>query len=65
VVADAKKEKVTQINENHFEMYVREPAKQNQANKRVAVLLCEQFPKANRIKIVNGHHSPSKLFSIN
>ncbi|MBI2046473.1 MAG: DUF167 domain-containing protein [Parcubacteria group bacterium] len=64
-IAGAKKESVKEIGENRLEIAVREPAERNMANKRITELVaayCGVPPKAARI--INGHHSPHKMFSI-
>lgn len=64
VTPNAKKEVFYQINNDHFEASVREPAKQNLANKRVIELIRKHFSNTTQIKIISGHHSPSKLISV-
>lgn len=65
VKASAKKELLTQKSEDHFEISVREPAEHNLANTRVREIVSEHFktPK-EKIHIVNGHHSSTKLLAI-
>ncbi len=58
-----KEENVKQLSENKFEVSVKEEAKQNRANARMIELLRDFFHVKN-IKIVSGHHSPSKLLSV-
>ena len=58
-----KTESITQISDTKFEVSVKEEAKQNRANTRMLELVQEHF-KSSRAKIVSGHHSPSKLISI-
>jgi len=50
---------------DHFEIAVKEKAERNMANIRVVELVAEHFkmPK-NKVRIVNGHHHPSKLLII-
>lgn len=65
VHANAKKESWTLKKLVHFEASVREKAENNQANARVLHLAAHHFGVAvDRVRIVNGHHSPSKLLSI-
>jgi uncharacterized protein (TIGR00251 family) len=59
----AKKETVKQISSDHFEVAVKEPAKQNLANRRIIEIIQAMFP-GTVVRIMNGHHSPSKLLSI-
>ncbi len=61
----SKKESWTLKKEVHFEAYVCEKAEGNQANIRVIQLVANHFGvTAQRVRIVNGHHSPSKLISV-
>lgn len=58
-----KEDSVKQISETKFEVSVKEEAKQNRANIRMTELLGDYFQTKN-IKIVSGHHSLSKLLSV-
>lgn len=66
VVAGAKKEQVVKNSPNSYSVSVREPAERNLANGRVMELVAHDvgIPKG-KIRIVSGHHSPSKILSIN
>ncbi len=65
VTADTKKESFIKSDEDSFLVSVKEPAEQNRANKRVLELLAEHFNISPRqIRIISGHHSPGKIFSI-
>lgn len=65
VVADAKKERVVRTDDTHFDITVREPALMNQANGRVRALIAEVFVlPLGKVRIVSGHHSPSKILSV-
>lgn len=59
----AKKESFTQIDDTHFHIAVKEKAERNQANEKIIELLRAHFNTSN-VRIINGHHSPSKLFSV-
>lgn len=63
VFPDAKEEFVQESGENEFRIYIREPPKEGQANKRVLKILQAHFPN-KRIRLVSGHLSPSKVFEI-
>ncbi len=65
VVAGAKKEVFEAVSKDQFKVSVKEPAEQNRANRRVleCVALHFHIPK-ERIKIISGHHSPSKILSV-
>ncbi len=61
----AKREEVKELKKDHFEVSVREPAEHNLANKRIIELIAIYFDiSPNKARIINGHHSPSKLLSI-
>lgn len=65
VTAGAKKESIKQKSEDHFGISVREKAENNMANRRVIELLAVYFKVSkNKIRIVNGHRSPSKLLIV-
>ena len=65
VTAGARKESLVQKSEDHFEISVKEKAERNHANQRVIALLAKHFSvSAKNVRIVNGHHHPSKLIVI-
>lgn len=65
VKADSDKELFEKVSETSFKIQVKVKAERNQANVRVVELLRHHFgPKAGQIRIVNGHHSPSKLVAV-
>jgi uncharacterized protein YggU (UPF0235/DUF167 family) len=67
VLADAKEEKFEKISDDHFEVSVREKAERNMANDRIVELFRKHFGLEGRkgiVKIISGHHSPSKIISI-
>ncbi len=64
VVPDAKEENVEQLKDDEYRVWVRVPAENNLANSRVLEIFREKFPDVP-IRIISGHHSPSKIISIN
>jgi uncharacterized protein (TIGR00251 family) len=65
VTTDAKKEKIVKKSEDHFEISVTEPAERNLANKKIIALLRDYLKVYNGdVRIVSGHHSPSKIISL-
>ncbi len=65
VKAGMKAESFKQVSDTHFDVTVREKAEQNRANARVIALVAAHFGVAQgKVRIVNGHHSPSKLLSV-
>lgn len=64
VTPDSKQEKVEKVSDDSWHICVKVPAENNAANTRVLELVRQEFP--NRfLRIVSGHHSPSKIISIN
>ena len=65
VTTEAKKEKIVKKTKDHFDISVKEPAERNLANKRVVELVRDYFKVYNgEVRIVSGHHSPSKIINI-
>lgn len=65
VLAGVKSESFKQKSKDHFEVSVREKAERNMANSRVLEILAEHFGIAkSKVRIVNGHRSPSKLLVV-
>ncbi len=66
VTAGSKKESFLKIKDDTYKIEVKELAERNTANRRVTFLLAQNFNlPTNKIKLVSGHHSPSKIFNIN
>jgi len=62
---DSKEDKIVEKNDTSFIVYVKEPAEDNRANKRLIELLAEKFNIVkSKVKIVTGHHAPSKILDI-
>lgn len=64
VIPSSKKEKVEQLKDDEYRMWIQEPAENNLANSRVITICRGLFPNT-AIRIISGHHSPSKILSIN
>ncbi|MBP6884043.1 MAG: DUF167 domain-containing protein [Candidatus Pacebacteria bacterium] len=65
VTAGARKETFTQKSEDHFLISVKEKAEKNMANTRVLELVAGHFKiSKSKVRIINGHRSPSKLLVI-
>jgi uncharacterized protein YggU (UPF0235/DUF167 family) len=62
-IAHAKREIVTEESSDHFKISVKEPAERNLANKRILEIIKAEFP-GKEVKIISGHHSPSKLLAV-
>jgi uncharacterized protein YggU (UPF0235/DUF167 family) len=65
VITGAKQEKIEKKAENSFNIWVKEKAERNRANNRVCEIIASIFSVSSKtVRIINGHHSPSKLISI-
>jgi uncharacterized protein YggU (UPF0235/DUF167 family) len=61
----SKKEKVTCIGEQRYEIMVKEPAKQNLANNRIRALVAQLYGKAiSETRIISGHQTARKIISV-
>ncbi len=63
IIANARKEIIEKISEDHYNISVKEKAENNRANKRLLEIMRIQYPNSI-VKIISGHHSPSKILSI-
>ncbi len=65
VKAGANKEVVDKINDNHYNISIKEKAERNMANERVCQIIAGILGvNVGKVRIINGHHSPSKLISV-
>jgi len=65
VTAGAGKESFKEKSSDHFEISVKEKAERNMANSRVLEIVAGHFKlPVNKVRIVNGHHHPSKLLVV-
>ncbi len=64
VTPDSKKEKVEKTSEDSWHIWVKVLAENNAANSRILELVRLEFPNTS-VRIISGHHSPSKIVSIN
>ncbi len=60
-----KTEKILEKTKDKFDIYVKVEAENNMANERIIEILRNKFKEYNDIRIVSGHHSPSKIISLN
>ncbi|MFH1178143.1 MAG: DUF167 domain-containing protein [bacterium] len=73
VTPNAKKEKVEEnpstklgAGDPTLLIFVKEPAMGNRANTRVREIIAERFKKSvGKVRILTGHHSRSKILSVN
>ena len=61
----SKKENVIKKSNDTFEVFVKEKPERNLANRRILELIALELkvPK-NRVKIIAGHHWPSKILEV-
>ena len=65
VRTEAKKEKIEPRSKDHFDVWVKEKAQNNEANNKVLKLLGEYLGVNHEsIRIIKGHTSPSKIVKI-
>ncbi|MGD0328299.1 MAG: DUF167 family protein [Minisyncoccia bacterium] len=65
VRAAAKKESLKMISPDHFEISVKEKPAQNLANRRIVAIIADHFHvSSGKVRIINGHRSPSKLLAV-
>lgn len=59
-----KKEEIKKLPDGGFRMSLREKPERNLANARILEILRELHPESKVVRIVAGHHSPSKIVEI-
>jgi uncharacterized protein YggU (UPF0235/DUF167 family) len=65
VKAGSRTEEVVKVNEDHYDISVKEKAERNMANNRVCEIMALILGVSkDAVRIINGHHSPSKMLSI-
>lgn len=65
VIPSASREKIEKKQDDRYVISVKEPAERNLANNKLKEILAQIYNVPNSsIRIVSGHHSPSKIFSI-
>lgn len=65
VLPKAKKEIIKKESENFYIISVKEPAERNLANLRIKSIVADIYQVSeNKVKLVTGHHSRSKIFAI-
>lgn len=63
VVPDSREEKIEQLKEDEYRIWVKAPAENNHANTRVLEIIRDIHP-GKRVRLVSGHTSPSKIVSV-
>lgn len=60
-----RKEIMTVLGDDLFDLRLKVPAERNQANRRVRELLAKWYTvPVGQVKIVTGHHSPRKIIEV-
>ncbi|OGY96581.1 MAG: hypothetical protein A2128_00850 [Candidatus Liptonbacteria bacterium GWC1_60_9] len=61
----AKRPEIEKIDEAHYAVAVREPAREGKANRAIEAALAEHFGvPSSRVEIVSGHHGRVKVVEI-
>jgi uncharacterized protein YggU (UPF0235/DUF167 family) len=63
IITGARKETIEKVSDDHYDISVKEKPEMNRANKRILEIMHKEFPNS-LIKIISGHHSPSKIISV-
>ncbi len=63
VTAGAKKEHIVEESPDHYVISVRQEAERNMANTRILDIFREKF-LGKSVRMISGHHSPSKIISV-
>ncbi len=63
VITESRKEEIKKVKDDHYDISIREKAENNKANNRILEIFRDLYPNVS-IKIISGHHSPSKILSI-
>ena len=65
VVPSSKRASLTADSKSKLRIAVTEPAELNAANRRVIELVAAHYDVSRtRVRIISGHHSPSKMLSV-
>jgi uncharacterized protein YggU (UPF0235/DUF167 family) len=62
---NSKKESIIKKADDAFEVFVKEKPERNMANKRILELVAMELKvPRNKVKIIAGHHWPSKILEV-
>jgi uncharacterized protein YggU (UPF0235/DUF167 family) len=62
---DAKKQSIQEIEPHKLRIFVREPAQNNQANKKIIALLADFYGiTPQKIRMIAGHQGQNKTFQV-
>lgn len=61
----SKEDSISEKNKTSYIVKVREEAKENKANNKMLILLARYLKiEKDKLRIITGHHSPSKIIEI-
>lgn len=62
---DAKKEYIEETEPHILRVFVREPAKDNRANRKILDLVADFYTiPRNKLRMISGHHGMSKMIEV-
>ena len=64
VIPSSKREVINRIDEENYEIKVKQEPKNNAVNKRLIEIMRDIYKQAKIVRIISGHRSPSKIISI-
>ena len=64
VIPSSRREVIDKIDEENYEIKVKQEPKNNAVNKRLIEIMRDIYKNAKIIRIISGHRSPSKIISI-
>lgn len=63
IITDAREEKIEKLKDDEYRIWTKMPAENNLANTRVLEIIRNEYPNQS-VRLISGHHSPSKIVSI-
>ena len=62
---DARKEHIEEVESYILRIFVREPAKDNRANRKILDLVADFYTiPRNKLRMISGHHGMSKMIEV-
>lgn len=66
VLTNQKEDRISERKAGYFDVFVREKPEQNMANRKIIKMFAGYFTRNEKdIRIITGHHKPSKILDIN
>ncbi|MCX6756786.1 MAG: hypothetical protein NTW35_01345 [Candidatus Nomurabacteria bacterium] len=63
IITDARAEKIEKLKDDEYRIWTKMPAENNLANTRVLEIIRNEYPN-KPVRLISGHHSPSKIVSV-